>query len=427
MKGSVQKTLDRIFFRNTFDYRRASTDMASILARNITLGDLASNITNELADLSHLKRVGIVIFRNETNLVAQNFHGVRNTELGELLTASGAKLSESIKPFKEDFSVDFIQEPLGGILKEFGFKHIQPVYSKNKLLGALIIGEKKSEASINRDDFTFLQTIAGQIAVAIDNSFLYEEITQKERMKHELDIAKRIQLASLPGKVPNVEGLEISGTSIPAFEVGGDFYDYLETDNGDFMVIVGDVSGKGTSAALYMSKIQGIMRTLHEFRLSPRKLLVRTNHLLYSYLEKGYFVSSTAANFNTSTRKVQISRAGHLPLYYFSSSNNKLVKITTKGMVLGLTQDKTFERNMDEDEINYQTGDIFIFITDGIIDSKNTMMQDFGEERFIRTINNTIDMSAENIRNAIIESAKTFAGEEEQFDDMTVVVVKIIN
>jgi serine phosphatase RsbU (regulator of sigma subunit) len=316
---------------------------------------------------------------------------------------------------------------LGCILKEFGFKHIQPVYSKNKLLGALIIGEKKSEASINRDDFTFLQTIAGQIAVAIDNSFLYEEITQKERMKHELDIAKRIQLASLPGKVPNVEGLEISGTSIPAFEVGGDFYDYLETDNGDFMVIVGDVSGKGTSAALYMSKIQGIMRTLHEFRLSPRKLLVRTNHLLYSYLEKGYFVSSTAANFNTSTRKVQISRAGHLPLYYFSSSNNKLVKITTKGMVLGLTQDKTFERNMDEDEINYQTGDIFIFITDGIIDSKNTMMQDFGEERFIRTINNTIDMSAENIRNAIIESAKTFAGEEEQFDDMTVVVVKIIN
>jgi serine phosphatase RsbU (regulator of sigma subunit) len=105
--------------------------------------------------------------------------------------------------------------------------------------------------------------------MAMENAFLYEELAEKERMKHELAIARRIQLASLPQKTPVVKGLEIAGSSLPALEVGGDFFDYLNGSTDHLTVVVGDVSGKGTSAALYMSKVQGILRSLHPREPSP--------------------------------------------------------------------------------------------------------------------------------------------------------------
>jgi serine phosphatase RsbU (regulator of sigma subunit) len=279
---------------------------------------------------------------------------------------------------------------------------------------------------LNKDDFEFLNNISGQIFVAIENSFLYEDLTKQERIKHELEIARKIQLASLPNTIPNISGLEISGISLPALEVGGDFYDFLETENGDFMVIIGDVSGKGTSAALYMSKIQGVMRTLYEFRLSPRQLFIRTNHLLYRYLEKGFFISAMSINFVTGTNKAYVSRAGHLPLYLYQSELYNVETLTTKGMVLGLTRDKVFERNMEEDEIHYKPGDIFVLVTDGIIEAKNSILQEYGEENLINVIKQNASKSAEEIRNMILDSVRTFAGNESQYDDVTVVIVKII-
>ena len=425
-KKKVQHSLAKRFHRTSFDYRKAATDLSRFLAHNFTLEDLTKNFARELADLTYLKRVGILIFKNEEQIVAHDFYGVKNEELAELLTASGKKLAAAIKEYSEDFSVDYLPAPHNNILRDFGFRFIQPIKTKQKLLGALLVGEKKSESSLNKDDFEFLNNISGQIFVAIENSFLYEDLTKQERIKHELEIARKIQLASLPNTIPNISGLEISGISLPALEVGGDFYDFLETKNGDFMVIIGDVSGKGTSAALYMSKIQGVMRTLYEFRLSPRQLFIRTNHLLYRYLEKGFFISAMSINFVTGTNKAYVSRAGHLPLYLYQSELYNVETLTTKGMVLGLTRDKVFERNMEEDEIHYKPGDIFVLVTDGIIEAKNSMLQEYGEENLINVIKQNASKSAEEIRNMILDSVRTFAGNESQYDDVTVVIVKII-
>ncbi len=422
----MQHSLAKRFHRTNFDYRKATSDLSSLLAHNFILEDFTKNFAKELADLTYLKRVGILIFKNEDTIVAHDFFGVKNDELAEFISSSGNKLASSIKEHNEDFSVDELPTPHCNILRDFGFNFIQPIKSKQKLLGALLLGEKKSESPLNKDDFEFLNNISGQIFVAIENSFLYEDLTKQERIKHELNIARKIQLASLPDTIPNISGLDISGVSLPALEVGGDFYDFLETENNDFMVIIGDVSGKGTSAALYMSKIQGIMRTLYEFRLSPRQLLIRTNHLLYRYLEKGFFISAMSINFSTRRKTAYISRAGHLPLYLFNSEHQNVEKHITKGMVLGLTRDNTFERNMEEDEIKYKQGDIFVLVTDGIIEAKNSMLQEYGEDNLINVIKQNSNKSAEEIRNQILSSVKSFAGKENQYDDVTVVIVKII-
>ena len=421
----ILRFLDKKFHRVRFDYRKATSELAEILSKYLTIRELTTTIVREIADLAMLKKSGLIVFRNEETIAAHDYYGVSSSELYDLLSSSGITLVQSIKSFKEPFRVEYLPEPHKEILRAFGFVQVLPIYSKNKLLGAALIGEKKAESSLNRADIEFLNTFSGQLAVAIDNSFMYEECTLQERIMHELEIARRIQLASLPDSIPNIEGLDISGTSIPAYEVGGDFYDFLESDNGDFMMIIGDVSGKGTSAALYMSKIQGVIRTLHEFGLSPRQLLIRSNNILAKYIEKGYFISATIINFETSKHKAQFARAGHLPVYSYSNKNSELKRIISKGMVLGLTRDKLFERNLEEEELNYESGDILVFVTDGITESKNSMMVEFGEDRLIETIKANAKHTAEEIRNQIMKNSREFASNEPQFDDMTVVVIKI--
>lgn len=424
-KKFIQHILDKKYHRTSFDYRKATSDLSKFLINNFSLDDLTKNVVNELADLTHIKKIGLIIFKNEDKVVSQNYYGLKTNDLSELIPFSVPNMVSAIQEHRDDFRVEYLPVPYRNILNDYGFLFIQPIYSKSKLLGILLIGEKMSEAPFNKDDFEFLNTISGQISVAVENAFLYEDLTQQERFKHELSIARKIQLASLPDSIPNIQGLEISGISLPALEVGGDFYDFLETDNDDFMVIIGDVSGKGTSAALYMSKIQGIMRTLHQFRLSPRKLLIQTNKLIYKYLEKGYFISATSINFNINKRQVTVARAGHLPLFLFRSKSNELQKIINNGIVLGLTKDKTFERNLDEIDIEFFEGDFFVLFTDGIIEAKNKIMQEFSEERLVQIIKNNSNLTAEGLRDLIIKSVNEFVDSASQYDDMTVVVVKV--
>jgi phosphoserine phosphatase RsbU/P len=294
-----QNFLNKKYFRTGFDYRKAATDFSEILDRNISINDLAQNIVSELAELVHLRKAGIVFYKSESILIAQNFFGFQGESVYEYCKVTALQQITYIKKFKSEFRVDYLDEPMKEIYNKCEFRYIVPIRSKEKIVGALMVGDKMSEAPYNREDLDFLNAIAGQISTAVENAFLYEDLTQQERIKHELNLARKIQLASLPQSIPDINGLDVSGISIPAHEVGGDFYDYLGR-NGELTVIVGDVSGKGTSAAMYMSKAQGIMRTLHEFNLSPKELFIRSNSLLYKYLEKSSFITAICAIINTA-------------------------------------------------------------------------------------------------------------------------------
>jgi serine phosphatase RsbU (regulator of sigma subunit) len=268
---------------------------------------------------------------------------------------------------------------------------------------------------------------------------LYEELAEQERLKHELAIARRIQLASLPQVTPRIEGLEIAGVSIPAMEVGGDYFDYLNgtpsiaalsnsklaRDSADqITIIVGDVSGKGTSAALYMSKIQGILRSLHDFGLSPRELFVRANHLLRQAMERTSFVTSIGARFEPHARRMHLARAGHLPLFYYSAQHGQVEKITPKGLGMGLDDEKLFAAELEEKNLSYDCGDVFLFVTDGITEAQNGNGSEFGEESVSEILSLHSAASAEIIRDHIIAAVKSFAQNAQQHDDLTVVVVK---
>jgi serine phosphatase RsbU (regulator of sigma subunit) len=423
-----QRLIAQKFYRGQFDYRRAASELTEVMATKLSMADLSRGIVQKLADLMQLQRVGVLFFREQKACCCQEAYGFDGKVWKEFCMSFDRKLAEVIQQFRSEsrFSVDYLPHDIKESFQRHGFRHIIPIRFKEKLVGTLLVGEKRSETPFYSDDLAFLAAVAKQASVAIENAFLHEQLSEQERLKHELAIARRIQLASLPQSTPKVDGLDIAGISIPAMEVGGDYFDYLNGVPTAITVIVGDVSGKGTSAALYMSKVQGILRSLHGFGLSPKELFIRANQLLCQDMERKSFVTSLGADFDSATRRLVLARAGHLPLFYYHAQTQRVEKITPKGLGLGLDHHGAFANELEEKTIEYQSGDIFLFVTDGVTEAQGRNGGEFGEESLLKILENNSALSANLIRDRVITAVKQFAGEVNQHDDQTVVVVKAL-
>lgn len=421
-----QRFIDRKFYRSQYDYRRAAAELAEVMATRLTLDSLARGIVEKLANLMQVKEVGILFIRKEQQCCCAESYGLEEKRWRSFCLSVDEEVVRLIRDNRSDyrFSIEFLPAEVRPAFEKAGFRHIIGIRSAERLVGILLIGEKLSESPFHKDDLAFLAAVARQASVAIENAFLYEELAERERLKHELEIARRIQLASLPQTTPRVQGLEISGKSIPALEVGGDYFDYLNGLAGEITVIVGDVSGKGTSAALYMSRMQGIMRSLHDFGLSPRDLFIRANQLLCGNLEKQSFITAVGASFRTAQQQLRLARAGHMPLFHFHAARQEVDLIVPRGMGLGLADSQIFAEELEEMEIPYSPGDIFLFVTDGVTEAHNTAGREFGESELIRMLKDCNGRSADDIRDCIIAGVEEFAQKEQQHDDLTVVVVK---
>ncbi len=425
-----QMGIDRLFNRKEYDISGATRELAEVMATKLGMEELAKGVIEKLARLMQLKRVGVMFFRDEQMCCCQESYGFDGVKWDKLCLRAGGRLIEEIKRFRSEsrFSIDYLPQDIKDDYLVAGFRHVIPIRFKNRLVGTFVIGEKRSESPLNLEDLGFLASVAKQASIAIENSFLHEELTEQERMKHELNIARRIQMASLPQTTPQIKGLDIAGVSIPALEVGGDYFDYLNgvSVSEGVTVIVGDVSGKGTSAALYMSKMQGILRSLHAFDLSPRELFIRTNKLLCKDLEKKSFITAIGAFIDTTQQRLVLARAGHLPLFYYNSATAEVVMVTPKGLGLGLKIADKFDSELEERELRYRAGDIFLFVTDGITEAHTSNGGEFGEENLAHLLKQSAALDASTIRDRILEEVKRFAQEELPHDDQTVVVVKAV-
>lgn len=419
----IQEKINLKFYRSKSDFRQAAREFSKLNTKNFNPEQFSNFFLTRLLDIVQTKRAGLLLFK-DNHLIIQKFAGFNDDTLVEYISAVSGKLLNSLKNYSDSVPVEYLPDAQRIVLREFKFQYLTPIWNKEDLIGIILVGEKLSETIYQNDDLLFLSAISGQASIAIENSLLYEDLAKQERYKHELEIARGIQLASLPMKTPDIKGLDISGVSIPALEVGGDFYDYLNGKENSVTIIIGDVSGKGTSAALYMSKIQGIMRTLHEFDLKPKELLVRTNTLISDSIDKRSFVTSTSAYIDLTSNMVTISRAGHLPLYYYNSKLEKVEKIMPKGIMLGFGNGAKFEDLLEEVKIEFLEGDLLLFITDGILETRDSQGHEFDEKEIIKMLSIYNNLSADEIKNNILRRVKSFTGESEQFDDMTIVVVK---
>ena len=255
---------------------------------------------------------------------------------------------------------------------------------------------------------------------------------EKKRMEEELRIARQIQMSLLPRGNLDIPGLGITALCVPAREVGGDYYDFFPLGPGRLGVLIADVAGKGTSAALYMAELKGLIMALSQTYQSPRQLLIEANRILSDNLDTRSFITMTYAVIDLVSGVMTYARAGHTPLIYMagpaSGREPAAQVLIPSGMVLGLRIDgamEKFNELLEEKEIPLHRGDVMVFYTDGITEAMNADNDLFGDLRLSRIVEEHGHLDSDELRERILREIETFVGSADQHDDMTMILIKV--
>lgn len=304
----------------------------------------------------------------------------------------------------------------------FGSLLVIPLLARNEVLGALF-ATKEVVRGFERDDIETISIFAAQAAVAIDNARLFEQQVEKERLSRELSIAREVQRRLLPQSIPQINGLSMAASSESALEVGGDYYDFVQLDGNRLGVIIGDVSGKGTSAAFYMAEMQGIFQSVSRLAKSPREFLKHANTALAYSLDRNVFISVVYGIIDVDREEFVLARAGHCPVALISQTGEARF-IRTQGLGLGLDRGELFEQSLVEEVICLQPGDVFALYTDGVVESRDATGEEFGYDRLLKTLGDNRHEDAPGIHEAILKDLRSFLKGREYNDDMTLVIIK---
>ncbi len=294
-----------------------------------------------------------------------------------------------------------------------------PLMVKSELKGVLTAYNKKGGGGFTEEDQRLLAIIAMQSAQVIENARLYEEQQAYIRMQEEVRLASRIQLDLLPDSAPQIDGYDISGRSIPAQMVGGDYFDFIPMSDNKLALCLGDVSGKGLPASLLMANLQATLRgqTLHDVPVSLR--MNRANELLYRSTDPEKFATLFYGVLDLDQHNLTFSNAGH-ENPYLNTLQNGDSRLSTGGTVLGVVDNFPFE----EEIVPIGSGDLLVIFSDGITEAFDINENQFGENRLEDVIEKHKTEPAVAIIEHIVEAVQEFAGDAPQADDLTLVVIK---
>ncbi|MCU0643406.1 MAG: SpoIIE family protein phosphatase [bacterium] len=351
---------------------------------------------------------------------SQEIHLAKNLQICEAFLKSRKPLPAY--DFERYFEFYAQLMSLPGITKN---SLVCPFVIKEKVIGILILIRENSVVPFSENEINFLNVLIRQGSLAIENALLYEELTESERLKRELEVARTVQLSLLPQQNPEIEGLDICGTCIPTTEVGGDYFDYFKLSDKTFGIVIADVTGKGASAAFYMAVVKGIMLSLTSIYSSPKNLMSELNRKLFGTMDRRIFITMIYAIIDLKTKTLRFARAGHNALLVRSAKKLRTENFIPKGIGLGLAHDSLFDNHIAEQKIQFQPGDTFIFYTDGISEAMNEDMEEFGEKRLMEIVANLDRNSAQETNERIIGEINQFAQGAPQHDDITLVTIKI--
>lgn len=297
-----------------------------------------------------------------------------------------------------------------------------PLLSGAHRVGVIRIGRKSDGSLYDEDTLTILQTLAQHASVAIDNASLYERLAAQERLAQEMTLARRIQQSMLPREAPRIPGYDIVGGSAPAFEVGGDYFDYVSR-NGHCYMLIGDVSGKGVPAALIMSIVRALIHTYLEFETSPGSVLKQVNRNISADLDPEMFVTMSHLQLDPQSHELLVTRAGHEPVLIIHADGS-VEHIAPGGSALGLLAVDAFERLLEEQRCALLENDTVLLYTDGVTEARNEADEEFGAERLEALVSEHHLLSVEVLYKKIIGELREFTGAQAQQDDLTLVILR---
>jgi sigma-B regulation protein RsbU (phosphoserine phosphatase) len=294
-----------------------------------------------------------------------------------------------------------------------------PLMVKSELIGVLTVYNKKNSVHFTEADQRLLGIIAAQSAQVVENARLYEEEKAYALMQQQIRLARQIQIDLLPKSPPVIQGYDIAGMSIPAQEVGGDYFDFIVIDEEKLAVCLGDVSGKGLPASLLMANLQATLRGQTFFETSSGECTARSNKLLYESTDPEKFATLFYGVLNAQTHEFSFCNAGHENPMLFSGSD-EAVRLSTGGLVLGVSNDFPFE----EETITFGNDALLVIFSDGISEASNPDDEQFGDERVLDLIRANRHEPSSVIINKIVDAVREHTGDAPQMDDITLIVVK---
>ncbi|HET9744001.1 MAG TPA: SpoIIE family protein phosphatase [Terriglobales bacterium] len=294
-----------------------------------------------------------------------------------------------------------------------------PLIYKDRAIGVLDL-ENTRRNYYNDDHVRTLTTLAGQIAIAIENARLYERIAREEqRLERDLAMAREIQVRLQPQVCPQLKNAELCARFEPALAIGGDMFEFLEYSGGRVALALGDVSGKGAPAALYAAMVSGLLRSTSSFEPSPAQMLSAINLSLNERRIEAQYVSLAYAVWDDNARVITVANSG-VPRPIFCR-NGKIETIDTAGLPLGLFEDADY----DEVSVEAQSGDLFVFTSDGIVDALSPQGEQFGRGRLDAVIARNWRMSSQELVEEIFDAVAAHKGNRATFDDETILTVKV--
>ncbi len=308
-----------------------------------------------------------------------------------------------------------------------------PLVRQEQILGIIFLDTSDSARQFTSDDCDLLTAIAMQAAMALENARLVKEMGDRERIKHELNLATMIQKQLLPKRLPRSSKIEVYGKMIPAKEMSGDYFDFMDhaedgsvlQGHGNFHICIGDVSGKGLPAGLVMIMARCYLRPLSKAMHSPRQILAEANRLLYADTRKDMFMSALVLYWSDALGKFVWSGAGHEHLIVYRARTRRTEAIKAGGCVLAAVREAG--QIFQDHELYLEPGDALVLYTDGVTEAKNPQ-GDFFAQDSLQPVQRLVELyghlSAKDLLEAILWELKQFIGGAEQADDITVVTVK---
>lgn len=299
-----------------------------------------------------------------------------------------------------------------------------PMRFHQGVMGVLAVVNRVDGGPFAETDLSILQALADQASAAVYYAGLRDSLDEKKRIDHDLLLAHQIQSTLLPKELPVVEGIELAAFNQPAKEIGGDYYDVIRIDDRHLGIAIADVSGKSIGGAMLMSICRSVLRAQAPGQLDPAEVLRSINRAMSPDISADMFITMLYMVLHLDTRKLVVARAGHeKPLVV--RSNRTIEFIESRGTAIGLMTPDMFDDLISEAVVYLEPGDMVVNYTDGITEAMNGAKQEWGMDQFLDTCSLASSEGSNSLLNNVRQRIQRFVGDHPQYDDMTLLALRV--
>jgi len=298
-----------------------------------------------------------------------------------------------------------------------------PLHYRQEQLGVLALANRKNGQPFTKADFDLIQSVADQAAYSLQHAQIYRQLAEKKKLDHDIAVAHDIQRILLPAKAPEIQGFNCAALNIPAQQVSGDYFDFIEIEANRWGIAVADVSGKGVPASLIMAMCRSVLRSKAPGRLSPAQVLREVNSQIYPDMQEDMFITMIYMVTDPSGHLV-LARAGHESAFLCRNHFRHIESIEAPGMALGIDSGDIFDEVIKDVTIKLDPLDTVVIYTDGINEALDNEGNEFGQDQLKAVLRAAGPQSVEFLVETIVNRVRTFSEGHGQTDDITLAVVQ---